>query len=162
MQISLLCDVPQFLPALAQALHETFWLTDPAGSVARAGERLALRMNADALPFTMVAHDAALLLGTGSVVVNKQPDDAVQSAQSAWLSGVWVDDAQRGKGVGTAVIDACCDHARKLGEPALLLMTADERLFYEKRGWTVIDALASPTVVMRRSLRTTSPMPPPS
>jgi N-acetylglutamate synthase-like GNAT family acetyltransferase len=155
MQISLLCDVPQFLPALAQALHETFWLTDPAASVERAGDRLSLRMNADVLPFTLVAHDAGMLLGTGSVVVNQQPDDTIQAPQSAWLSGVWVDDTQRGRGVGTAVIDACCAHARKLGEPALLLMTADEREFYEKRGWIVIDALASPTVVMRRSLHET-------
>jgi GNAT superfamily N-acetyltransferase len=154
MQISLLCDVPQFLPALAQALHQTFWLTDPTASVARAHERLSLRMNAEMLPFTLVAHDEARLLGTGSVVVNEVRDDASQSLQSAWLSGVWVDDAQRGKGVGTAVIDACCAHARDLGEPALLLMTADEREFYERRGWLVIDAVASPTVVMRRSLRT--------
>jgi predicted N-acetyltransferase YhbS len=151
MQISLLRDVPQFLPALAEALHETFWLTDPAASVARAHERLSLRMNAEMLPFTLVAHDDAQLLGTGSVVINELQDEN-QSLQAAWLSGVWVDDTQRGKGVGTAVIAACCSHARDLGEPALLLMTADEREFYERRGWAVIDALASPTVVMRRSL----------
>ncbi len=153
MQISLLCDVPQFLPELAQALHQTFWLTDPAASVKRAHERLSLRMNAEMLPFTLVAHDDARLLGTGSVVVNEVRDDETQALQSAWLSGVWVDDGQRGRGVGSALIDACCAHARDLGEPSLLLMTADERTFYEKRGWVVIDALASPTVVMRRSLR---------
>jgi GNAT superfamily N-acetyltransferase len=112
-------------------------------------------MNTEMLPFTLVAHDQAQLLGTGSVVINELREDENQSLQAAWLSGVWVDDAQRGKGVGTAVINACCAHARDLGEPALLLMTADEREFYERRGWVVIDALASPTVVMRRSLRRT-------
>ena len=151
MQIDLLCDVPQFLPAVAQAIHETFWLTDPAASVERAENRLSSRLNADSLPFTLVAHDDEILLGTGSVLVNDVPDDTVVA--TAWLSGVWVDEAHRGRGIGAAVVDACCAHAKRLGEPSLLLMTADEREFYEKRGWMVIDALAAPTVVMRRSLR---------
>ena len=150
MQIALLCDVPQFLPAIAQAIHETFWLTDPEGSVERAEQRLSQRLNADAMPFTLVAHEDETLLGTGSVVVNDVPEDTVQSA---WITGVWVDETCRGRGVGTAVIDACCAHAKRLGAPSLLLMTADEREWYEKRGWTVIDALAAPTVVMRKSLR---------
>ncbi|CAM2151272.1 protein of unknown function [Pararobbsia alpina] len=153
MQIALLCDVPRFLPAVAQAVHETFWLTDPEASVERAEMRLSQRLNANSLPFTLVAHDHGALLGTGSVVVNEVSEDTVQSA---WLSGVWVDESHRGKGIGTAVVDACCEHARRLGEPSLLLMTADEREFYERRGWTVIDALAAPTVVMKRSLRTPS------
>lgn len=150
MQITLLCDVPQFLPAVAQAIHETFWLTDPEGSVERAEKRLSERLNAASLPFTLVAHDADILLGTGSVVVNDVPEDSIQSA---WLSGVWVNETHRGRGIGSAVVDACCAHAKRLGEPSLLLMTADEREFYEKRGWTVIDALAAPTVVMKRALR---------
>ncbi|WP_158602001.1 GNAT family N-acetyltransferase [Pararobbsia silviterrae] len=153
MQITLLCDVPRFLPAVAKALHETFWLTDPEASIERAIDRLSQRLNAHALPFTLVAHDRDTLLGTGSVLVNEVPEDTVQSA---WLSAVWVDEAHRGRGVGAAIVDACCAHARRLGEPALLLMTADEREFYERRGWTVIDAIAEPTVVMRRNLRTES------
>lgn len=152
MQIALLCDVPRFLPEVARAVHETFWLTDPEGSVERAEQRLSERLNADSLPFTLVAHEDDTLLGTGSVLVNAVSEDTVQSA---WLSGVWVNDLHRGRGIGTAVVDACCAHAKRLGEPSLLLMTADEREFYEKRGWMVIDALAAPTVVMRRSLRET-------
>ncbi len=150
MQITLLCDVPQFLPAVAQAIHETFWLTDPEGSVERAEKRLSERLNSASLPFTLVAHEADILLGTGSVVVNDVPEDSIQSA---WLSGVWVNETHRGRGIGSAVVDACCAHAKRLGEPSLLLMTADEREFYERRGWIVIDALAAPTVVMKRALR---------
>ncbi|HTJ95590.1 MAG TPA: GNAT family N-acetyltransferase [Pararobbsia sp.] len=153
MQIALLCDVPRFLPAIAQAVHETFWLTDPEASIERATMRLSQRLNANALPFTLVAHEAGDLLGTGSVVVNEVPEDTIQSA---WLSGVWVNEAHRGRGIGTAVVDACCAHAKRLGESSLLLMTADEREFYERRGWIVIDALAAPTVVMKRTLRASS------
>ena len=56
---------------------------------------------------------------------------------------LWLDDALRGRGLGTAVMDAVEDDARRRGCVGAHLETTDYQAlpFYEKRGYTVFGVL---------------------
>ncbi len=55
------------------------------------------------------------------------------------MDGICVDDGARGKGVGTALLDAICDEARKRGYPSVRLDVIDTnpraRALYERQGF---------------------------
>jgi RimJ/RimL family protein N-acetyltransferase len=68
--------------------------------------------------------------------------DPGKAPERAWLVGVWVDPAHRGRGLGLTdeLLDACIAWARDVaGAPALYLEVHEEnhraRRFYERRGF---------------------------
>jgi predicted N-acetyltransferase YhbS len=54
-----------------------------------------------------------------------------------WLAALYIDEAQRGKGLGGALQRAVLDYARDNGFPALFLYSAC-RDYYERFGWAYI------------------------
>ncbi|MGC9437137.1 GNAT family N-acetyltransferase [Streptomyces sp. WG5] len=60
-------------------------------------------------------------------------------ATFAWLCDVYVDPAVRGKGLGTALVAAVCEHLRPDGLRRVLLATHDAHGVYEKLGFTALD-----------------------
>ncbi|MXM63695.1 GNAT family N-acetyltransferase [Streptomyces sp. HUCO-GS316] len=62
-------------------------------------------------------------------------------ATFAWLCDVYVDPAVRGKGIGTALVEAVREHLRPYGLRRILLATHDAHGVYEKAGFA---ALAKP------------------
>ncbi|MFH8466665.1 GNAT family N-acetyltransferase [Streptomyces sp. NPDC017991] len=60
-------------------------------------------------------------------------------ATFAWLCDVYVDRSARGKGLGTALVTAVCDHLRPLGLRRVLLATHDAHGVYEKLGFKALD-----------------------
>jgi GNAT superfamily N-acetyltransferase len=74
---------------------------------------------------------------------------------------LWIDDALRGRGIGTAVMDAVEDDARRRGCVGAYLETAAYQAlpFYEKRGYVVFGVLegypvGSRSYYLRKELRT--------
>ncbi|CAG6394800.1 GNAT family N-acetyltransferase [Streptomyces cocklensis] len=59
----------------------------------------------------------------------------------AWLCDVYVAPAARGKGIGTALVAAACDHLAPYGLRRILLATADAHEVYAKVGF---EPLADP------------------
>ena len=78
------------------------------------------------------------------------------SATFAWLCDVYVDRAERGRGLGTWMVGAARDHLHGLGVPRLLLSTMDAQGVYAKLGFV---PLAAPTRWMESDLRTLRPQP---
>ena len=77
-----------------------------------------------------------------------RPGDDVQVAVArvvtdratfAWLCDVYVDRAERGRGLGTWLAGAVRDHLAELGVRRILLATADAHGMYVKVGFTPID-----------------------
>ncbi|MET7455434.1 GNAT family N-acetyltransferase [Streptomyces sp. NPDC005574] len=62
-------------------------------------------------------------------------------ATFAWLCDVYVDPSVRGRGIGTALVEAVREHLRPYGLRRVLLATHDAHGVYEKAGFA---ALAKP------------------
>ncbi|MGW0333751.1 GNAT family N-acetyltransferase [Streptomyces sp. NPDC003011] len=56
-------------------------------------------------------------------------------ATFAWLCDVYVDRSVRGKGIGTALAGAVCDHLRPYGLRRILLATHDAHGVYDRLGF---------------------------
>ena len=78
-----------------------------------------------------------------------RPDDGRQvafaravtdSATFAWLCDVYVDRAERGRGLGTWLVGAARDHLADLGVPRVLLATADAHGMYARIGFNPLAA----------------------
>ncbi|GAA4927042.1 GNAT family N-acetyltransferase [Streptomyces coeruleoprunus] len=61
-------------------------------------------------------------------------------ATFAWLCDVYVDRAARGKGLGTALVEAVRDHLAPLGLKRIMLATEDAHGVYEKVGFRPLEA----------------------
>jgi GNAT superfamily N-acetyltransferase len=61
-------------------------------------------------------------------------------ATFGWLCDVYVDRAERGRGLGTWLAGAVRDHLAGLGVRRILLATADAHGVYRKIGFTVVAA----------------------
>ncbi|MGV9883722.1 GNAT family N-acetyltransferase [Streptomyces sp. NPDC003006] len=60
-------------------------------------------------------------------------------ATFAWLCDVYVSQAARGKGLGTALVDAVRTHLEPFGLRRVLLATADAHGVYEKVGFKTLE-----------------------
>ena len=59
-------------------------------------------------------------------------------ASFGWISDVVVDDAWRGKGIGTWLMRTLVDHLRALGVPRLVLTTRDAHAVYNRVGFAPV------------------------
>ena len=75
-------------------------------------------------------------------------------ASFAWLGDVVVDEAWRGRGIGTWLVGAVVERLRSLGVPRFVLGTRDAHGVYEKVGFT---ALRVPEIWMEIDDRSTRP-----
>ena len=74
-----------------------------------------------------------------------------------WVSGLYVDKAQRGRGIGADLAQAASDWTRQRQHPALYLFAPEGRLvaFYHRLGWRPLDGFSRngiPYRVMQRQL----------
>ncbi|MFF1380153.1 GNAT family N-acetyltransferase [Streptomyces sp. NPDC058308] len=61
-------------------------------------------------------------------------------ATFAWLCDVYVAPEARGKGLGTALVGAICEHLEPFGVRRMLLATGDAHGVYEKLGFKGLEA----------------------
>ncbi len=77
-------------------------------------------------------------------------------ASFAWIGDVVVDDAWRGKGIGTWLMRAVVDHLSAQGVPRLVLTTRDAHGVYERIGF---EPLRVPATWMEIDVRRNRPSP---
>lgn len=61
-------------------------------------------------------------------------------ATFAWVCDVFVDEAHRGRGLGTWLVDNIVEDLTATGVPRILLATRDAQEVYARSGFTVLDA----------------------
>ncbi|MBR1229692.1 GNAT family N-acetyltransferase [Bradyrhizobium sp. AUGA SZCCT0176] len=89
------------------------------------------------LPTVLVARRGAALLGSVNFLASEM---TIRPELSPWLAQLFVVDAERGGGVGGALIDAVIDHAAELGFRRLHLYTSGTLPnYYASRGWRPIE-----------------------
>ena len=87
----------------------------------------------DALPFTMVAVDAAGAV-IGAIGLGEY-DRAEPRDRGPWVLGMVVDPARRGRGLGRALLRALQERAAEVGHHELWVATGNAAGFYERCGW---------------------------
>ena len=86
------------------------------------------------VPSVLVALDAGALCGSAMLVAN---DMDTRPELTPWLAGVYVVDACRGRGIGSALVQRVESEASALGVRRLYLYTPDATAFYTRLGWSV-------------------------
>ncbi|MFS0701948.1 GNAT family N-acetyltransferase [Cellulomonas sp. 179-A 4D5 NHS] len=79
---------------------------------------------------------AALQNGTQVAFARAVTDGAT----FAWVCDVFVDEAHRGRGLGTWLVDSIVEDLTAAGVPRILLATRDAQEVYARSGFTVLDA----------------------
>ena len=108
----------------------------------------------DVLPVVLVAVDEGELLGTAALVADDELPDATEPGP--WLAAAYVTPDARQMGVGTRLVTAIEEEARRLGFIELFLYTHARHEWYQRRGWRVVrhsGLRTGPVTVMRRDLR---------
>ena len=92
------------------------------------------------MPFTLVAVDGSEPVG---MVTLKLKDLRSMPELGPWLSSLYVIPSRRGQGIGTSLISAVIDEARRRGFHELFLFLSQRSMnvleeFYTKREWRCI------------------------
>ena len=133
--ISDLRERPEFFDTVADRIWSAWWeWRDFPRSYIR--ERLEENMNAEAIPFALVAHEDTTFLGTVSVIASDLED---LPQYTPWVAAVWVDPKYRKRRVGRALVERAVDGVFALGnDRAYLCAPEARRNFYLRQGWLPI------------------------
>lgn len=147
----------RYLADCQRAIHQVaHWLFDEWGrsvscsSVERGVALLQERLHRDQLPLTLVAMEGETVIGTVSLIhcdMETRPD------LSPWLASLYVAPDRRRRGVGSALLEAALQEAKRLGIDSLFLFTDRCEALYVKHGWQKIESCIyrnREVVIMRR------------
>jgi len=148
-----LVDAPEAAPVLVRWFVEEWRPYYGPGGPGDAEADIAACRSRNALPICLVAlDDDGALLGT---VALRTDSVGSELGVGPWLAALLVARELRGQGIGTALVAALEDEARRLGYAAIYTSTdAAERLM-RQRGWQAMGttlSLRGPITVFRRQL----------
>ncbi|HLX16662.1 MAG TPA: GNAT family N-acetyltransferase [Bradyrhizobium sp.] len=140
--ISDLRQRPEFLDTVADRIWQAWWM-DSGHPLDFISSRLRdENLNADPIPFALIAHDGASFLGTASVIVS---DLAERPHLTPWVAAVWVEPHARQHGVGAALVHRATRDCFALGVNRAYLCARPARsAFYERLGWSPIERDVGP------------------
>jgi GNAT superfamily N-acetyltransferase len=141
-----LADHAHLGPTLAR-LHAAEWGHLYNGPGSTWNEELARQefadMQREAIPMSILAIDPSTdaLLGSISLIA----DDELHGFEhlTPWLASLFVLPEARGRGIGSALIEAVMDQAARVGSERVYLFTSGQQGYYEDRGWELIDTASA-------------------
>lgn len=143
-----LCSVPEARSEVAALIHAEFWSDVPSVSTSSLADRLSQARSPDALPLCRVAMEGDVPVAVANLIDYDDPNPRVGTP---WLAGVVVVPAWRGRGLGSRIVLATLDDARRLGKAEVFLGT-DGPKFYERLGASIHEQLRSDFWLMRFKL----------
>jgi GNAT superfamily N-acetyltransferase len=139
--IGYLADEPALIPILASWFVEAWAPYYGADGPGDATADLAACNRRDRLPVCLVAFDADRKpIGT---VALKESSVASHDHLAPWLAALVVPPAMRDQGVGTFLVAALEQEARRLGFSSLYAGVSPESSILSRRGWREIDRAGS-------------------
>jgi GNAT superfamily N-acetyltransferase len=135
-QIELLADRADFIPALAKWHYREWAYLRPGDSVENRVSMLRERSGRSELPITYVASSSAGLLGSAMLIAC---DMDTRPEYSPWLAGVFVAPESRRRGVGQALVEHVMRQAAALGFVTLYLYTPSAQNFFLRLGWNILE-----------------------
>ncbi len=151
-QIGYLADHARFIPTIAGWYFREWGHYRLGDSVERRIGRLTEAAGHRRVPTVVVAYEGENVLGSAMLVAC---DMESRKELTPWVAGVYVDPAERGNGIGQALVERVIEEARALGFPCLYLFTFSTEKYYERLGWEVVERteyMGSEVTVMRLGL----------
>jgi N-acetylglutamate synthase-like GNAT family acetyltransferase len=141
--ISDLRQRPEFLETVADRIWQAWW-RQSGHSLGLISDRLRNEnLNANPIPFALIAHEGGTFLGTASVIAS---DLAERPQLTPWVAAVWVEPQARRHGIGGALVDRATRDCFALGVNRAYLCAQPARsAFYERLGWTTIERDVGPS-----------------
>ena len=138
-QISDFRQHPHFGPTIADRVWNAWWRN--SGRQISDVERHMTEMADDRpLPMAIVAHDDHGYLGSAFLI---HSDMEERPQYSPWVAAVWVEAAERKRGVGRALIVQAAKTADSLGYGAAYICCRPElERFYSSIGWKIVEQAA--------------------
>ncbi|MCP2001533.1 UNVERIFIED_ORG: putative N-acetyltransferase YhbS [Buttiauxella agrestis ATCC 33320] len=139
MKILPLYAVPQYGPQVTDWLWQAFGTSDSRDFFASI---VATSQREGEMPLTFVAVEGDKLVGTVGLW---RCDLISRQDLYPWLAALYIDEKQRGRGLGAQLQQHVIEYARTIGYPQLYLYSACKD-YYERFGWQYIgDGLDYPS-----------------
>jgi GNAT superfamily N-acetyltransferase len=135
LQIENAADNPAALDQVGRWHWEAWGSVDPKGSLETWTESLKAKANRDRIPLTLLAYEDTRLVGAVSVIEHDMPDRTDLAPLTPWIAGTYVAAADRGRGIGSALMQQAECEAARLGIKRLYLYTSAAVAFYARLGW---------------------------
>jgi predicted N-acetyltransferase YhbS len=147
-EIAHLYDYPKYFRIVAQWIHEEWWLSKPGHSVDTMEARLRQASNPQEIPLSLVALANARPVGTVNLVEN---DDESRPHLFPWLAALLVLPQYRGRGIGSKLVCALLEEARRLKIKQMYLGT-DAPGFYMRFGAAIHEQVVDDYCIMRLNM----------
>ncbi|MEG2378519.1 MAG: GNAT family N-acetyltransferase, partial [Clostridia bacterium] len=128
------CERRELIPRVAEWMYNEFCVQDRPAITLDDMEKKLYSRNMNALPFTYVALENDVPVGTVTLYDNDLPGEDF----TPWLGSLCVTKECRGKGIGRALIEFAECTARDLGFEMLYLRTEHTDDYYKMLGWTLV------------------------
>jgi N-acetylglutamate synthase-like GNAT family acetyltransferase len=136
LQIRPLREHPDAIPGIARWRFDQWGHEIPGSSLDTFTQSLIKGLEDDGLPQTWIVLSAGRVVGVASLA---EHDMHTRQDLSPWLVGVYVNQADRGHGVGSALVSYVMERAAKMGIETLWLFTPDQEHFYQRLGWQSVE-----------------------
>lgn len=135
LNIEFLADKPELVPLLAQWTYAQWSKYDPELTVARVTESLEQRFNREKIPLTYVALDGNKPIGMATLKESIRVSG--YKNKTPWLGSFYIIPEYRNQGVGSELLAAIYESAKKLGYNTIYLFSSDLDMvpWYSKQGW---------------------------
>lgn len=131
MKIQPLYAAPQYAEQVTDWLWQAFGTSDSRDFFTSI---VATSQREGEMPLTFVAIEGDKLVGTVGLW---RCDLISRQDLYPWLAALYIDESQRGQGLGAKLQQYVIEHARALGYPQLYLYSACKG-YYERFGWQYI------------------------
>jgi predicted N-acetyltransferase YhbS len=140
-QVSDYRDHQSFGAVIADRVWNAWW-KDAGLAVSDVTDHLAEMVDDHPLPLALVAHDDTGYLGSAFVI---DCDLEERQQYRPWIAAVWVEPAQRSRGIGRSLVVEAAKATASLGYRTNYICCHDElEGFYASVGWTVLERSVGP------------------
>lgn len=137
-EIDYLANHPEWLPQLAEWTYSEWGKYDSDNSLQATIKRYQDRLNKNCLPMMLVAYSNTKPLGCVSL---KETEMTVRPQYTPWLGSMFVSPINRGKGIGSQLLERAITETKKLSISTLYLWTAFAEDFYLKHDSQTIERI---------------------
>jgi len=136
MRIEYLADNPSFISAIAHMHHGEWGSVNSDVSLESRIADLQNHLRRKKIPMTFISLFDGIFLGSISLVAH---DMDTLMHLSPWLTGLYVVQGHRSRGVGTALVERVLLEAESIGVETLYLFTLDREYFFTRLGWFLVE-----------------------
>jgi GNAT superfamily N-acetyltransferase len=149
MELSLLADHPEAADVVARWYFDQWAYLTPGKTLEQVKARVAASVSRQSAPMLVLARRNGVVIGAAELKIREME---IYPDKEFWLGGVYVDEAERGKGVAASLVNEVLSRAKAAGIQRLYLQT--EKLdggLYTKHGFQPLEEIfykGRPVLVM--------------